>query len=81
MRKALPSMTPSPPDGVTSPSPSTRVESDMTATVLPRLFSSKLRRLSSRIAVEIAEMPGVYQTPNHPKPYTPAFGIVIIFPP
>ena len=52
-------MTPRPPLGVQSPSPSTRVESETTATRLLRLESWKERRLSSRMAVEMAETPGV----------------------
>ena len=59
MRKALPSMTPSPPEGETSPSPSTRVESETTATKLPRLLSSKDESMLSRIEVDTIDTPGV----------------------
>ncbi len=61
-------MTPRPPLGVQSPSPSTRVESEMTATRLLRFDRLYERRLLSRMAVETADTPGVYQTPNQPKP-------------
>ena len=80
MRKAFPSMTPKPPGGVQSPSPSTRVESETMATVLPRLVSSKDSSLSSRIAVDTRETPGVYQTPNHWLPKTPQLGMMRVFP-
>ena len=59
MRKALPSMTPRPPGGVTSPSPSTLVESETTATRLPLLLSSNEVSLLSRMDVETMETPGV----------------------
>ncbi len=61
-------MTPRPPEGVQSPSPSTRVESETTATRLPRLVRSKEVSLLSRMVVETLETPGVYQTLNQLKP-------------
>ena len=42
---------------------------------------SKLVSFWSRMVVEMDETPGVYQTPNQPKPYSPALGTVIILPP
>ena len=61
-------MTPSPPDGEQSPSPSTRVESETTATRLPRLESSNDASWLSRMVVETADTPGVYQTLNQLNP-------------
>ncbi len=68
MRKALPSMTTRPPGGVQSPSPSTRVESETTATRLPRFESANDWSLLSRIVVETFETPGVYHTLNQLNP-------------
>jgi len=68
IKKALPSITPRPPGGVQSPSPSTRVESETTATVLPRLVSSNEASLLSLMLVEIFDTPGVYQMLNQLKP-------------
>ena len=81
MIMAFPSMTPRPPGGVQSPSPKTRVESDTTATRFPRLERAKDASLSSRIVVETFDTPGVYQTLNQFRPYTPHLGTVCIFPP
>ena len=81
IRKALPSMTPRPPGGVQSPSPRTRVESETTPTRLPRLDRAKDRSLSSRMPVDTAETPGVYQTLNQLKPHRPHIGTVCILPP
>ena len=81
IRKALPSITPRPPGGVQSPSPRTRVESETIATTLPRFDMEKEASLSSRIAVDTAETPGVYQTLNQLKPQSPHLGTVCILPP
>ena len=81
IRKALPSMTPRPPGGDTSPSPSTRVESLTTATTLPRHDSSKDSSGLSRMPVDTADTPGVYQALNHWKPGSGARGRTWILPP
>ena len=68
MSMHFPSITPKPPGGVQSPSPKTRVESLTTATRFPLFEREKDASLSSRIEVEMADTPGVYQTPNQSNP-------------
>ncbi len=77
---ALPSITPKPPEGPQSPSPRTLVLSLTTATRLPRLLSSQELSWLSRMVVDTAETPGVYQTLNQLNPQMPALGRVCILP-
>lgn len=81
MSMALPSMTPRPPGGETSPSPRTRVLSLTTATRFPRLLSTSDASWLSRMAVDTRETPGVYHALNQLNPNSPALGTVCIFPP
>ncbi|OQC43259.1 MAG: hypothetical protein BWX61_01274 [Bacteroidetes bacterium ADurb.Bin035] len=80
IKNALPSITPNPPGGVTSPSPSTRVESLTTATILPRLLNSKDSSLLSLMRVLTALTPGVYHTLNQLKPGLGTLGTICILP-
>ena len=77
---ALPSITPRPPGGVQSPSPSTRVLSLTTATMFERLLSWNERSLSSRMVVEMAETPGVYHALNQFRLSIGTLGSVPILP-
>ncbi len=78
--RAFPSITAIPPGGVTSPSPSTLVESLTTATVRPLQVWEKDTSTLSLMALETEETPGVYQASSQPWSTWSTRGMVIILP-
>jgi len=77
---ALPSLTGNPASGPMSPSPSTRLPSETTATRLARLVCSNDSSGSRSITLHDAATPGVYQTEKSANERIAHLGSVCILP-